>query len=134
MWVATFSSIEHSGLGRYGDRLNPDGDRDAVRQAWCMLQPGGWLAIGVPMSCTERGYIEFNAHRVYGYERLAHISQGFELFGFVRPCQPHEREPHWWPQPVYVLRKPLAGVVVPPLTAADFVTARILSHADHSDL
>ena len=30
--AATFSSIEHSGLGRYGDALSPNGDIDAMQQ------------------------------------------------------------------------------------------------------
>ena len=81
-WVVSFSSLEHSGLGRYGDAPNPDGDRDAVEEAWCALRPGGVLALGVPMSCADAGYIEFNAHRVYGYERLAYIARGFEVVAF----------------------------------------------------
>ena len=32
--VVSFSSIEHSGLGRYGDPLNPWGDLIASAQAW----------------------------------------------------------------------------------------------------
>ena len=34
--VVSFSSIEHSGLGRYGDALNPWGDLIAAAQAWYM--------------------------------------------------------------------------------------------------
>ena len=34
--VFTYSSVEHSGLGRYGDSLNPWGDIIAVAQAWCV--------------------------------------------------------------------------------------------------
>ena len=30
--IVSYSSLEHSGLGRYGDALNPDGDKDAVAQ------------------------------------------------------------------------------------------------------
>ena len=32
--VVSFSSLEHSGLGRYGDALNPWGDLIASAQAW----------------------------------------------------------------------------------------------------
>ena len=32
--VVTFSSIEHSGMGRYGDPLNPWGDLIASARAW----------------------------------------------------------------------------------------------------
>jgi hypothetical protein len=81
-YVATFSSIEHSGLGRYGDELNPEGDVEALAQAWCMMKPGALLLLGLPMSCQDRGYIEFNAHRVYGWARLAYITDGFEKLGF----------------------------------------------------
>ena len=35
---ASFSSIEHSGLGRYGDPLSPEGDIDAVRQVHCLIK------------------------------------------------------------------------------------------------
>ena len=38
--AATFSSIEHAGLGRFGDPLNPDGDLDVMSQVHCMLRPG----------------------------------------------------------------------------------------------
>jgi hypothetical protein len=33
--VVSYSSIEHSGLGRYGDALDPNADADALAQAWC---------------------------------------------------------------------------------------------------
>merc|ERR1712106_186146 len=34
--VFSYSSLEHSGQGRYGDPLNPWGDILAVAQAWCV--------------------------------------------------------------------------------------------------
>jgi hypothetical protein len=34
--IVTFSSVEHSGLGRYGDALNPWGDIIAIARAWCV--------------------------------------------------------------------------------------------------
>jgi hypothetical protein len=42
----TFSSLEHSGLGRYGDLLNPWGDIQAMARAWCMTRAGGALLVG----------------------------------------------------------------------------------------
>ncbi len=38
--VVSFSSVEHSGLGRYGDALNPWGDIIAMARMWCVLKPG----------------------------------------------------------------------------------------------
>ena len=34
--VISYSSLEHSGLGRYGDALNPFGDIISVARAWCV--------------------------------------------------------------------------------------------------
>ena len=106
--VVTYSSIEHSGLGRYGDALDPDGDAAALRQAWCMTRPGGLALVGVPMSCAPDGEIEFNAHRIYGVRRLAHIAKGWEFVAFDEDgCQPYL--PTREPQPIVVLRRPAHG-------------------------
>ena len=45
--MVTFSSIEHSGLGRYGDSLNPWGDLIAMAQSWCLLKPGKYTQVTV---------------------------------------------------------------------------------------
>ena len=37
--VVTISSLEHSGMGRYGDNLNPWGDVQAMARAWCVSRP-----------------------------------------------------------------------------------------------
>ena len=46
--IVTFSSLEHSGLGRYGDDLNPFGDLIAMAKAWCVIKDGGKALVGVP--------------------------------------------------------------------------------------
>jgi hypothetical protein len=61
--IVSHSSLEHSGLGRYGDTLNPWGDVLAVARAWCVTQPGGFLYLGLP---TGKDAIVSNWHRVYG--------------------------------------------------------------------
>jgi hypothetical protein len=48
--MVTFSSVEHSGLGRYGDQLNPWGDLQAMARGWCVCKPGGGLLLGVMMA------------------------------------------------------------------------------------
>ena len=68
--MVTFSSIEHSGLGRYGDALNPWGDLIAMAQAWCLLKPGARALVGVP---GGKDAVHFNAHRTYGRTMLAHL-------------------------------------------------------------
>ena len=68
--IVTFSSVEHAGLGRYGDALNPWGDRQARARAWCATKPGGYLVLGVPFGNDA---IEYNAHRIYGNIMYPHL-------------------------------------------------------------
>lgn len=120
--IIAFSSLEHSGLGRYGDSLNPDGDKEALEQAWCMLRPGGLLVLGLPMTCTNEGELVFNAHRIYGFDRLAYITKNFELVRFVSDscykANVHERDQ------AVILRKPiLFDSYIKNLEANDFERA-----------
>lgn len=55
--VVTYSSVEHSGLGRYGDALNPWGDLQAMARAWCVCKPGGGLLLGVMEAPRDRKFI-----------------------------------------------------------------------------
>jgi hypothetical protein len=57
--IVTFSSVEHSGLGRYGDALNPWGDIIAIARAWCVTKQGWSLTIGV-MYDYKNDCIRFN--------------------------------------------------------------------------
>jgi hypothetical protein len=65
--IFTYSSIEHSGLGRYGDPLNPNGDIETMEHIYRTLKPGGYCFLGMPIGKDE---LSWNAHRVYGEKRL----------------------------------------------------------------
>lgn len=67
--VVSYSSLEHSGLGRYGDALNPWGDLLGVARVWCVTKPQGFLFLGLPSSPNWSDQVMFNGHRVYGYLR-----------------------------------------------------------------
>jgi hypothetical protein len=95
--IASFSSIEHSGLGRYGDPLSPYGDLDAVKQVNCMLKPGGLFFLGLPVSSDGSSYIEYNAHRIYGTYRLNLLFKGWQLLESELGGANHR---------VFVLKKP----------------------------
>ncbi|CAG2214758.1 unnamed protein product [Mytilus edulis] len=71
--VVSFSSIEHSGLGRYGDSLNPWGDLIVVARALCVTKTNGSLVLGV-LYDLNRDYITFNAHRCYGKKRYPYLT------------------------------------------------------------
>lgn len=54
--------IEHVGLGRYGDPLNPEGSRLAATELQRILTPKGRLFLSAPVG---RERVCFNAHRVF---------------------------------------------------------------------
>eukprot|EP00474_Spongospora_subterranea_P000021 CRZ00479.1 hypothetical protein [Spongospora subterranea] len=69
----SFSSLEHDGLGRYGDILNPIGDLQSLAKALSYIKPGGFFFLGLMNGDDE---IVFNAHRIYGKLRMPKIMAG----------------------------------------------------------
>lgn len=81
--------LEHIGLGRYGDPLDPDGDIKAIEELKRVLMPGGTLLIAVPVSRVPR--IRFNAHRIYSYSQLSGYFPGYQLKEFcLIPDRPED--------------------------------------------
>ncbi|WP_051445298.1 DUF268 domain-containing protein [Desulfocurvus vexinensis] len=72
--------IEHVGLGRYGDALDPDGDRRAAAELARVLAPGGTLLVAVPVG---RARVEFNLHRVYACAQVLALFPGLALEQFA---------------------------------------------------
>ena len=63
--VICLGSLEHFGLGFYGDPLNIDADKQVIENASMWLVPGGWCYYDVPWT-PDRHYITENRHfRVY---------------------------------------------------------------------
>lgn len=59
--------VEHIGLGRYGDPLDPEGDLKAMKELSRVLAVGGSLLFVVPVG---KPVIEFNAHRIYAFQQI----------------------------------------------------------------
>jgi SAM-dependent methyltransferase len=59
--------VEHVGLGRYGDPLDPEGDRKAMSELARVISPGGSLLFVVPVG---RPRVCFNAHRIYNFAQV----------------------------------------------------------------
>lgn len=64
--VISVSTIEHLGLGRYGDTQTDDGDRRGVERLWSFVRPGGRLMVTVPAGrpTVQRGYRVYDESRV----------------------------------------------------------------------
>jgi hypothetical protein len=69
--LSCMHTVEHIGLGRYGDPLDPAGDKKAAKELARVLARGGNLLFVVPVGKPR---IAFNAHRIYSY---AHVHELF---------------------------------------------------------
>lgn len=76
--VLTLCSIEHFGLGRYGDDFDIDADIKAIKEIKRVLKPKGYLIFTTPI-INGTPSIWFNAHRIYNYEEIIKFSKGFNI-------------------------------------------------------
>jgi SAM-dependent methyltransferase len=65
--LSCMHTIEHIGLGRYGDELDIAGDLKAIEELKRVVKQGGNLLFVTPVGKPR---IEFNAHRIYSYEQI----------------------------------------------------------------
>lgn len=68
--------IEHIGLGRYGDPLDPAGARHAAAELQRVLAPGGTLYLSTPIG---RERVCFNAHRVFSVATIQRLFSDLRL-------------------------------------------------------
>lgn len=80
--LSCMHTVEHVGLGRYGDPVDYEGDLKAMAELARVLAPGGCLLFVTPVGCENR--IFFNAHRIYTAMAIAeHFrSLGLQLVEF----------------------------------------------------
>lgn len=77
--LSCMHTVEHVGLGRYGDELDPLGDLKAIRELTRVLAPGGLLYFVVPIGKPR---VCFNAHRIYSYGQVVEAFSDLELLEF----------------------------------------------------
>lgn len=71
--------IEHIGLGRYGDSLNPSGTQQACAELERVLAPGGSLFLSTPIG---RQRTCFNSHRICSPSQVLKIFRSVEIVEF----------------------------------------------------
>lgn len=96
--ITCISTIEHFGLGRYGDVEDVDGDIKGLAKIRGYLKPGGLMILTAPYGI---GAIAYPAHRIYNKSRFLKLVSGFKIlekkfFGPIdnpvvwRPCSEEE--------------------------------------------
>ena len=79
--LSCMHTVEHVGLGRYGDPLDYDADIKAVKELTRVLAIGGNLLFVVPLGAKD--VICFNAHRIYSKDQVLNLFSDLELKEFT---------------------------------------------------
>ena len=77
--ISCMHTVEHIGLGRYGDELDAMGDIKAINELKRVVKPGGTLLFVTPVGKPK---IVFNAHRIYSFKQITIYFEGFVLKEF----------------------------------------------------
>lgn len=77
--LSSLHAVEHFGLGRYGDPVNPDACLQAMRSLARVVQPGGRLYFSVPVGAQR---LEFNSQRVFSPRTILNQFASLRLVSF----------------------------------------------------
>ncbi len=77
--LSCMHTIEHIGLGRYGEPLDPDADVTSINELKRVVAVNGSLLFVTPVGKPK---IQFNAHRIYPPELITNLFKGFTLKKF----------------------------------------------------
>lgn len=86
--LTCLSTIEHVGLGRYGDALDPWGDMKLAKNLRKLVRPGGIILLSFPVGV---GCVVFNLHRIYTSYRRDSLFEGYRLLSTHRGLSLGER-------------------------------------------
>ncbi|MBI3636868.1 MAG: DUF268 domain-containing protein [Candidatus Rokubacteria bacterium] len=89
--VVALSTVEHVGLGFYGEPVDRDGDRRAVLEIRRVTARGGRFLLTVPFGRA----VTMPGHRVYDRDRLTRLIEGWDVEELV--CVRREGPTSWLP-------------------------------------
>lgn len=78
--LSSLHAVEHFGLGRYGDSIDPDAWRKVLHSFERVLEKDGYLYLSVPIG--ERNHIIYNAHRIFCPLTIINELKGMSLIKF----------------------------------------------------
>jgi SAM-dependent methyltransferase len=75
--LSCLSVVEHVGLGRYGDPLDPHGTEKAITELKRILAPRGRLYLALPVS--DENTVHFNAGRILSFDYLIQLLEPLQI-------------------------------------------------------
>jgi SAM-dependent methyltransferase len=96
--ISSLCVVEHIGLGRYGDPLDPHGTEKAIAELKRVLAPGGHLYLSFPVS--DEDVIHFNAGRILAIKHLSQLLEPLQVVdqAYIVGCslQSHYEHRPWF--------------------------------------
>lgn len=77
--LSSLHVVEHFGLGRYRDPIDPYAYIKAMNEMYRILKPGGYLYFSVPVG---RERVQFNAHRIFDPTTILNCFKKLKLLSF----------------------------------------------------
>ena len=74
--LSCLHALEHFGLGRYGDPINPTGFREGLENMARLLRKDGTFYLSVPIGVDR---VEFNANRVFDPHVITRLAEDYML-------------------------------------------------------
>ncbi|MEB3200918.1 MAG: DUF268 domain-containing protein [Synechococcaceae cyanobacterium] len=74
--LSCLHALEHFGLGRYGDPIDPQGYRRGLERLASLLEPGGTLYLSVPLG---RQRVAFNANWIFDPHHIIDLARSHAL-------------------------------------------------------
>lgn len=81
--LSALCSLEHFGLGRYGDPIDPDSWYRAMKSIVRVIKPGGDAYISVPIGWE---HVEYDAHRIFFAQTVIEAFSPMELVSLSCVC------------------------------------------------
>jgi SAM-dependent methyltransferase len=78
--VSSLHAVEHFGLGRYGDIINPNACFSAMKALQRVLRPGGHLYFSVPLGAKR---VQFNSQRIFDSDTVLKTFDELRLISFA---------------------------------------------------
>ena len=91
--ISCLHALEHFGLGRYGDPIDPNAYIRALYEMRRVLKFGGLLYLSVPIGDDEK--VCFNAHRIFNPMTIVEEMKDMELveFSYIKNMEIRSGDP-----------------------------------------
>ena len=78
--VSSLCVVEHIGLGRYGDAIDPNGTKEAIKELQRVVRSKGTILVSVLLATENK--VAFNAHRLFEPQSFTKLFKDCDLLEY----------------------------------------------------